>query len=320
MKLLREPLVHFVFIGSMIYVLYGLFATPEIDENVNSIVVSSGEIDVFKSSWKKRWNREPTTKELDGIIQQFIRETILYRQAINMGLDKNDMVIRRRLAQKMEFIVEDLATMLEPDEQTLQLWFNKHLNRFQESPRYTFTQIFFDPDKRGDATLEDANKIKSSLQAQTDPLANISELSDSLMMQDYYPEKTPIEIRKQFGSGFTQSLLDLSPGEWHGPVLSGYGVHLVYIQTIIPAATPSFTSVRVQVKELWMEEQRELLNKKFYDKLANTYSIVIEQSKSQNKVQSFDKQPGKQLDKVEGNSNNEKLTKSTIASLHEVAQ
>jgi peptidyl-prolyl cis-trans isomerase C len=290
MRLLREPLVHFVFIGAMIYVLFGLFADPALQEDDNKIVVSAGQIEVFKVSWQKRWNRAPTDKELDGIIQQYIRETVLYRQAISMGLDKNDRVIRRRLAQKMEFLVEDLATMLDPDEQTLKTWFNSNQALFQKSPRYTFTQIFIDPDKRGDATLDDAKIIKASLQAQTDPLANISELGDGLMLQDYYPNKSPIEIQKQFGGGFTQSLEKLSSGQWHGPILSGYGVHLVYVQAIIPASIPPFTTVREQVKVQWLDEQRESLNKKFYDKLINTYDIVIEETTKETQIQD-DKEP-----------------------------
>ncbi len=190
----------------------------------------------------------------------------------------------------MEFLVEDLATMLDPDEQTLKTWFNSHQALFQQAPRYTFTQIFIDPDKRGDATLDDAKIIKASLQAQTDPLANISELGDGLMLQDYYPNKSPIEIQKQFGSGFTQSLEKLSSGQWHGPILSGFGVHLVYVQEIIPASIPPFTTVRDQVKVQWLEEQRKSLNKKFYDKLINNYDIVIEESTKENQIQD-DKEP-----------------------------
>lgn len=280
MKFLREPLVHFMFIGSLIYGLFGLFAEQEVEITDNTIVISATEIEVFKSSWQKRWNRLPTEKELDGLIQEYIRETVLYRQAISMGLDKNDRVIRRRLAQNMQFLVEDLATMLDPDEQTLQAWYKDNSKLFLEPPKYTFTQIFLDPDKRGDTTLDDATQIMLKLQAQTDPLKDISELGDGLMMQDYYPEKTPIEIQKQFGSGFTQSLLGLSPGEWHGPVLSGYGVHLVYIQNISEASTPPLASIIDQVKAEWMLEQRAQLNKNFYDKLISTYDIVIEESKT----------------------------------------
>jgi len=313
MKLLREPLVHFVFIGAMIYVLFGLFAEPELEESNDSIVVSAGQVEIFKSSWQKRWNRLPTEQELDGVIQQYIRETVLYRQAVSMGLDKNDMVIRRRLAQKMKFLVEDLATMLDPDDTTLQAWFNDNQSYFQEPPRYTFTQIFLDPDKRGDATLNDAEKIKATLLSQADPLDNVSELGDGLMMQDYYPNKTPIEIRKQFGSGFTESLEKLSAGQWHGPVLSGYGVHLVYVQAIVPSTTPSFATVREQVKAQWMDEQRIELNKEFYDKLINNYDIVIEESSSVNKIQD-DKSKS---NKDESQKQEDIIKDNTVANLQE---
>lgn len=316
MKILREPLVHFMFIGAAIYLLFGLFAEPELQESDNQIVVSAGEIEVFKSSWQKRWNRQPTKQELDGIIQEYIRETVLYRQAVSMGLDKNDMVIRRRLAQKMKFLVEDLAMMLDPDDPTLQAWFDKNKSLFQEPPLYTFTQIFLDPDQRGDATLEDAEIIKATLLAQADPLENISELGDGLMMQDYYPNKTPIEIRKQFGSGFTQSLMELSAAQWHGPVLSGYGVHLVYVQTIVPAATPSFATVREQVKAYWLDEQRKELNKAFYDKLINNYDIVIEESSSVNKIQDDKSKPNKDKSQKQEDI----IKDNTVANLQETGK
>ncbi len=317
MKLLREPLIHFIFIGATIYVLFGLFAEPELQETDNKIVVSSSEIEVFKTSWQKRWNRPPTDNELDGVIQQYIRETVLYRQALSMGLDKNDTVIRRRLAQKMKFLVEDLATMLDPDDQTLQAWFDDNKKRFQTPPRYTFTQIFFDPDKRGDATLTDAETVKASLLANSDTLKSVSEIGDGLMLQDYYPEKTPLEIRKQFGNGFTQSLMELSAEQWHGPILSGYGVHLIYIEMIVPVTTPTLAAIRDQVKSQWLDEQRQSLNKKFYAKLVDNYDIVIEEIITETKIQDDNSQPSKDG----GDKKVKNLVKdNSVASLQEGTQ
>ncbi len=151
MKLLREPLLHFMFIGAVIYLLYGMFAEPVPEADVKTIVVTSGEIEWMQTAWQKRWNRPPTAEELDGLVQQYIRETVLYREALTMGLNQHDQVIRRRLAQKLEFLAKDLVALTPPTEQELQTYFEEHRERYQEPTRYTFTQVFIDPDKRGES-------------------------------------------------------------------------------------------------------------------------------------------------------------------------
>ena len=276
MKLLREPLLHFMLIGAAIYLLYGAFAEPVAEADDKTIIVSAGEIQWMRSSWQQRWNRPPTPEEFDGLIQQYIRETVLYREALTMGLNQHDQVIRRRLAQKLEFLAKDLVNLTPPTEEELLDYFEAHINRYQEPARLTFTQVFIDPDKRGDTTLNDAEEIKAELVAQGDAIGDIGEFGDDFMLQNYYPEKDPVEIQKSFGSGFTESLLALSPGEWHGPVLSGYGVHLVYISHISEPPVPVFADVRERVAEDWKTDRSEALNEQFYTNLRDRYTIVIE--------------------------------------------
>ena len=284
MKLLREPLVHFMFIGAAIYLLFGVFAEPVLDETDKTIVVSAGEIEWMQSSWQKRWNRPPTDKEMDGLIQQYIRETVLYREALTMGLNQHDQVIRRRLAQKLEFLAKDLVALTPPTEEELQAYFAEHQDRYQQPRLYTFTQVFIDPDKRGDATLADAEKIKATLIAQGDAIENAGALGDDFMLQNYYPEKDSVEIQKNFGSGFTESLVDLSPGQWHGPVLSGYGVHLVYVSNVSEPPAPVFAEVRERVMQDWKTDRGEELNEKFYANLRDRYTVVIEEPEEDNQV------------------------------------
>ena len=126
MKLFREPLLHFLFIGAAIYLLYGAFAEPVPEEVDKTIVVSAGEIEWMKTSWQKRWNRPPTAEEFDGLIQQYIRETVLYREALTMGLNKHDQIIRRRLAQKLEFLAKDLVALTPPTDEELLTYFDAH--------------------------------------------------------------------------------------------------------------------------------------------------------------------------------------------------
>ena len=277
MRLLREPLVHFLFIGAAIYLAFGLFAEPVEDLQDDTLVVDAGEIEWMATSWYKRWNRMPTPQELDGLIQQYIRETVLYREALTMGLDKDDVVIRRRLAQKLEFLAQDLAMMTPPTEDELQMYFDEHRDRYRAPMRYTFTQVYLDPDKRGDRTLADAEAIKAALISQPEAIDNAGELGDEFMLQAWYPEKAQIDIQKLFGSGFAESLVELAPEQWQGPVLSGYGTHLVYVHGIIEPPPPEFTAVRDRVKQDWEDERRETMNEQFYARLSDRYTIVIEE-------------------------------------------
>ena len=201
---------------------------------------------------------------------------MLYREALTMGLNKHDSVIRRRLAQKLEFLAKDLVVLTPPTEEELQAYFNEHRGYYAEPTRFTFTQVFVDPDKRGDATLDDADRIKAALIAKGDAIDDVSGLGDGLMLRNYYPEKDQAEIQKQFGSGFAESLVELSPGQWHGPVLSGYGVHLVYVHGVIEPPATVFDEVRERVRLDWETEKGIALNEKFYDSLRQQYTIVIE--------------------------------------------
>ena len=284
MKLLREPLVHFMFIGAVIYLLYGVFAEPVPEADDKTIVVTAGEVEWMQTSWQKRWNRPPTAAEFDGLIQQYIRETVLYREALTMGLNNHDQVIRRRLAQKLEFLAKDLVALIPPTDEELQTYFEEHQDRYQEPALYTFTQVFIDPDKRGDATLDDAEKIKAALIAKGEAIEDAGALGDDFMLQTYYPEKDQVEIQKQFGSGFTESLLELSPGQWHGPVLSGYGVHLVYISSVSEPPAPVFAEVRERVVQDWTTDKGEELNEKFYANLRDQYTVVIEEPAEEDRV------------------------------------
>jgi hypothetical protein len=273
-----------MFIGVAIYLLYSVFADPLPEGNDKTIVVSAGEIEWMQTSWQKRWNRPPTAEEFDGLIQQYIKETVLYREALTMGLNQHDQVIRRRLAQKLEFLAKDLVALTPPTEEELQAYFDEHRDRYREPVRYTFTQVFIDPDKRGDATLADAETIKATLIAQGDAIEDAGALGDDFMLQNYYPDKDPLEIRKYFGSGFAESLVELSPGLWHGPVLSGYGVHLVYVSNVTAPPAPVFAELRERVTLDWKAERGEELNEKFYASLRDRYTIVIEAPEQDDKV------------------------------------
>ena len=160
----RSPLMHFLLIGAVIYAAYGLFGAKAVEESDNTVVVTSGELEWLARTFTKTWNRPPTPQEIRGLLDAHIREQVLYRQALAMGLDENDVIIRRRLAQKMEFLFQDLADFNPPTNAELIAYFEEHLDQYQESEVTTFTHVFVNPDQREEHTLEDAKEILAQLQ------------------------------------------------------------------------------------------------------------------------------------------------------------
>ena len=275
LQLAKEPLVQFLLIGTCIYGLYALVGTPAEDVTENSIIVDTARVESFVRQWQQRWNRPPTRQELDGVIDSFVREEILYRQALAMGLDEDDIITRRRMAQKLEFLTSDLALLNEPTQADLEQYFDGHQARYRGADRITFTQVFLDPDLRDEATLDDATRMLAELQATSDPEAAAQGAGDRLMSQSHFHQVSQLEIRRELGSGFAEAVMKLESGKWHGPVLSGYGVHLVYVHELQHAPPAVFEDAQQRVLEDWQQEQQEKLNAEFYSGLKNRYDIVI---------------------------------------------
>lgn len=276
MKLLREPLLHFLLIGAAFFLYFNVFSDPGKDGDGKTIVVDAAEIEWMKASWQQRWNRPPLPGELDGMIEDYIRETVLYREALALGLDKDDRYIRQRLGLKMEFLAADLVTMAPPAEDELKAYFDAHRERYQEPPRYTFTQVYFDPDKRGNATLDDAKAVKARLVSGEAGIEDPGSLGDGLMLGSDFIDKDEANIQKLFGSVFAQSLVGLTPGRWSGPLSSGYGVHLVYVDKVTEPQAPDFETVRDKLTQDWTADKGEELKQKFYAGLRDQYTVIIE--------------------------------------------
>jgi hypothetical protein len=276
-RLFTEPLVQFLIIGACIYGAFALFGTPEEDYRDTTIRVDANRIDSFIGQWESRWNRPPTRQEIDGIIQQYVREDILYRQAVAMGLNEDDPITRRRMAQKLEFLTSDLAMMKQPAEGELEQYFQDNQAKYRAPDQISFSQVFFDPDARDEATLDDAAEVLVQLRSAGEPDAQTLEAGDRFMLQGYFPSVTEAEIGRTMGSGFAEAVMQLDPGQWHGPVLSGYGVHLVYVYDFQAAPPPVFEDVQATVLEDWHAVQREQFNADFFEALKNNYEIIIDE-------------------------------------------
>ncbi len=274
---LREPLVHFLLLGAAIYAAAAL-ARPAAEANRNDrITVTAGQIRWLGTSWQRKWNRPPTQEELSGLVEELVRETVLYREALAMGLDQDDTIIRRRLVQKLEFLSQDLVATVPPTEQELRAWFAERGERYRAPALTTFTHVFVDPDRRGERTLADAEAVAARLRTLGPPGENTASLGDPFLLQAYYPERSEREIAKLFGSEFAREVSRLEPGAWHGPLLSGYGPHLVWVEAHSPSEPAEFAAVRERVRRDWERERRRVFEEDFYARLRARYEIVIEE-------------------------------------------
>jgi hypothetical protein len=204
-----------------------------------------------------------------------VREEILYREALALGLDKEDTIVKRRMAQKMEFLAEDLSDLREPIREELRAWFGKNPGPFTQPARVTFRHLYFSPDRRGQNTRADAVRALNKLTAKPEDSTASDELADPFMFQDYYGDRSPEQLAKEFGPNFAQSLFQLKPGAWQGPVQSGYGWHLVWIDSITPSRVPEFEEAEADVKSAWIEEQRAETKRKIFEAMRERYEIIL---------------------------------------------
>ena len=272
--LVREPLVHFLVIGAALFLFFEWSGGgPE----GRRIVVRSGQIEYMIAGFSRTWQRPPTEQELKGLIDDYVREEIAYREAVATGLDQDDTIIRRRLRQKLEFLVEDAASAEPPTDAELQVWLDEHPDAFRSEARVAFRQVFVNRDRRGDATDADARRLLTRLQA-AGPDADTAQLGDSLMLQREHELSRESDISRLFGEMFADQLMELEPGSWTGPVASGYGLHLVLVRAREESRLPGLPEVRPIVERELMSARRKQRLEDLYVGLLEKYTVDVQSS------------------------------------------
>jgi len=271
----REPLVHFLLLGAVLFIAYSLVSKPGSSDGPGKITVTHGQIENLVSGFAKAWQRPPTSEELAGLVRDLVREEVYCREAMALGLDKDDTVIRRRLRQKMEFISDDIAAMPEPTDADLNAYLHAHTDQFRAEQRFTFSQVYLDPEKHGENLARDISALLARLN-RAGRQAEVSALGDSFLLERGFTAAPASEVAKQFGEKFAAKLGELSPGKWEGPVESGYGAHLVLVSERTEGRVPELAEVRDDVRREWVNAQRLELNEKFYQELLKRYSVTIE--------------------------------------------
>lgn len=271
-KLVREPLVHFVLIGAGVFALYALAAGDDQDATRDTIVITEGRVQQLAQVFAKTWQRPPSPEELRGLVDAYIKEEVYYREALKLGLERDDTLIRRRMQQKMEFVTEPADEVLQPDDTTLQAYLDAHKSDFRVEPRFAFEQVFLNPDKPGDGAPVRAEETLKFLKA----LDGIPpDVGDPTLLPGEMPLSPLGGIARNFGESFAANLTDLPENEWAGPIKSAYGLHLVRVTKRMDGYDPDLHEVRDAVAQKWGAEKRDEFQAQAYDQLLAKYDVVL---------------------------------------------
>ena len=274
-SLFREPLAHFLAIGIGLFAIFAIVNDSQPAETDTRIVVTAADAEWLSQNFARVWNRQPTATELDHLIEEHIREEVYFREALALGLDTDDTIIRRRLAQKMQFLSEDLAVQSDSPDEAVRAFYEEHSEDYRVPPHLTFSHIYFSSDQRGGRATRDAERIRVALDALPEPPARAPDRGDRFMLEHDYVSVTPEEIGWLFGSDFGEQLSNLDVGTWSGPIESGYGLHLVRIDAREEGHLPSFEEAREHVRRDFANDRRLTMNEEFYDTLRKRYTVDI---------------------------------------------
>ena len=269
-KLLREPLIHFLILGSILFLVFDL--TAETDQpGERRIVVTPEQVEQLSAQFSRTWLRPPTPGELDGLVERYVRSEIYYREALAMGLGQDDPYVRNRLALKLEVLLDGLSAEAEPEDGELTRFLEANAERFAEPARLSFRQVYLNPAQHADPAAE-AQRLLEVLRDGADP----GGLGDVSMLIPGLDGASPDGIARQFGEDFAAALLALEPGGWVGPIRSTFGAHLVRVSQRQPARQPALAEIRDAVLAEWRDQRRREAREQAYQRLRERYEIVME--------------------------------------------
>jgi PPIC-type PPIASE domain len=274
MKIIREPLFHFLLLGAAIFAVYSV-ATRHKTDKPGQILVSRGTIENLVTGFTRTWQRPPTEEELQGLVRDYIREEVAYREALELGLDRDDMIVRRRLRQKLEFLSDELATRTEPSGAELQSFLQTHPGLFQSEPLFSFRQIYFNPSLHGGNLHRDMARALEDLE-RTGSRPSTTGLGDPFLLERSFENVSLSDVKRTFGDQFASALAALQLGIWQGPIDSGYGTHLVFVAQRSEGRLPALDEVRDQVRREWLDARRREATDKFYQAILSKYKVKIE--------------------------------------------
>ena len=270
LRLWREPLLHFLLIGTALFLYYDIVGEGDSKAPSKRVHVNSGQVAQLAANFERTRMRQPTQGELDAMVESHVREEIFYREAMAMGLEQNDPMVRRRMRMKLEFMLEELSGQDAGDE-VLSDFLGQNPDRFRDEARVSFHQVYLNPDLRPDLE-KDARRLLSRLNDANDP----ESLGDRTLVPRTYQLALQSEVARDFGDEFAREIVLLPVDEWSGPVFSPFGAHLVKIDARIDARLPELPEIRDEVLREYLEDKREQQKNLVYEKLREGYMITVE--------------------------------------------
>lgn len=273
-RIIKEPLLHFLIAGVVIFAAYSVMDRSPASEDKSSIEVGNGQLAQLFETFSRTWQRPPTETELNDLIDGYVKEEVFYREGLEMGLDQNDAIVRRRMQQKLEFLLEPSAEELSPTSDELVAYFKAHSGRYDQPAKLSFNQIFFNSRRPGDDRELAARTALASFVGRKDD-ASTEALGDATILPPGMDLTDTKEIAAVFGRDFVVGALSGTQGRWSGPFRSTYGVHLVYINRKIVASTPALPDVLQKVRSDWESDRRREIADNRYADMKSKYDIKV---------------------------------------------
>jgi hypothetical protein len=276
-RLLREPLLQFLVLGAMLFALYGL-AGKRGAEAPEKIVVSASRVANLGDGFARTWQRLPNEQELHGLIEDYVRDEVFYREGRAAGMDRDDVIIRRRVRQKMEFLADEMSVP-EPSDEQLAAYLASNAERFRVEDRLTFHQVFLSATRRAN-TIDSDSKQLASILARADGTVDAAVLGDPFLLGEEFRDVSPSKVTSIFGESFAKQISVAKKGGWQGPISSSFGQHFVFISERVSGNLPPLDAVRPAVHREWANARRLEAEQQLYASLRNRYEIVVEEPRA----------------------------------------
>lgn len=275
-QFVREPLFHFLLLGGLMFAAYARWGVADkAASSSDKILVSVAQEKRMAAAFERVWQRAPTSDELQRLIDDYVRDEVYVREALKLGLDQDDSVIRQRLRQKMEFLGDDAFKPPTPTDAELGKFLKDNPAWFSQDAEFTFRHVYFNTEQRGDKAKTDAEAVLAGLKkgdADVDP----NSLGDSFVMGQEFRAASATFVSRIFGDAFVKSLRGLQPGTWNGPIASNAGLHLVKVDSIKEGQLPPLSEVHDAVLAEWTDRKRAEANEAFFQSLRKKYSVRVE--------------------------------------------